>query len=82
MDHAINLTHDGILKIRIPEGFRINKVQVEVIGTDKTVDYESVVRCKDCKYYPMCIMSAPDGNWKACDDFEPKDERGDNHEND
>ena len=35
MDHAIKLTQDGILKIRIPEGFRINKVQVEVIGTEK-----------------------------------------------
>ena len=35
MNHAINITHDGILKIRIPEGFRIEKVQVEEIGTEK-----------------------------------------------
>ena len=35
MTHAINITKDGILKIRIPEGFRIDKVQVEEIGTDK-----------------------------------------------
>ena len=40
MDHAINITHDGILKIRIPEGFQINKVQVEEIGTEKRQLFE------------------------------------------
>ena len=30
--------------------------------------------CKDCKYCKECIMLYPDGNWKSCDDFEPKAE--------
>ena len=29
--------------------------------------------CKDCKFCASCIMSAPDGQWKSCEDFEPKD---------
>ena len=28
--------------------------------------------CKDCKYCKECIMSYPDGNWKTCENFEPK----------
>ena len=32
--------------------------------------------CKDCMYCNECIMSAPDGNWKACEDFEPKQKDG------
>ncbi len=29
-----------------------------------------MMTCKDCKYCKECIMSYPDGNWKACEDFE------------
>ena len=28
--------------------------------------------CKDCMYCNECIMSEPDGRWKACDDFVEK----------
>lgn len=28
--------------------------------------------CRDCADMRMCIMSAPDGRWKACKDFVPK----------
>lgn len=51
MTHSINLTHNGTLIVRVPKRYKVNKVRVEEIGTDKTVDYESVVRCKDCKYW-------------------------------
>ena len=34
MDHAINITHDGTLIIRIPKGYEVDKVVVEEMGTE------------------------------------------------
>ena len=33
-NHAINLTHDGTLILRIPKGYEVYKVVVEEMGTD------------------------------------------------
>ena len=31
--------------------------------------------CKECQFYPIyCQMGAPDGHWKACEGFAPKNE--------
>ena len=34
-NHALNLTHDGTLILRIPKGYEVYKVVVEEMGTDK-----------------------------------------------
>ena len=34
VNHAINLTHDGTLILRIPKGYNVDKVVVEEMGTD------------------------------------------------
>ena len=33
MNHSMNITHDGTLKIGVPKGFRVEKVIVEELGT-------------------------------------------------
>ena len=33
-NHALNLTHDGTLILRIPKGYEVDKVVVEEMGTD------------------------------------------------
>ena len=33
---------------------------------------DEVKTCRDCAHMRMCIMSAPDGRWMACEDFVPK----------
>lgn len=40
MEHAINLTHDGTLILRIPKGYKVDKVAVEEMGTDNSVEYQ------------------------------------------
>lgn len=35
--------------------------------------------CKDCRLSDVCIMAAPDGNWKACDDIVLKEELMDDY---
>ena len=39
MNHSMNITHDGTLKIGVPKGFRVEKVIVEELGTKKTTTY-------------------------------------------
>lgn len=39
MTHSINLTHDGTLILRIPKGYKVDKVVVEEMGTDNRVEY-------------------------------------------
>ena len=33
-NHALNLTHDGTLILRIPKGYEVDKVVVEEMGTE------------------------------------------------
>ena len=35
---------------------------------------EANLTCKTCADRALCIMSAPDGNWKACKDYRPSAE--------
>ena len=35
--------------------------------------------CNECKHKDGCIMSAPDGNWKACEDYERDCDHCTNH---
>lgn len=38
--HAINLTHDGALILRIPKGYKVDKVVVEEMGTENRKEYQ------------------------------------------
>ena len=40
VNHAINLTHDGTLILRIPKGYKVDKVVVEEMGTENRVEYQ------------------------------------------
>ena len=42
MNHSINITHDGTLILRVPRGYKINRVKVEEIGSDKEQYFDDV----------------------------------------
>ena len=46
------------------------KVDTPTENTNRPTDDGKT--CRDCADMRMCIMSAPDGRWKACKDFVPK----------
>ena len=39
-NHALNLTHDGTLILRIPKGYQVDKVVVEEMGTENRKEYQ------------------------------------------
>ena len=55
MEHAINLTHDGTLILRIPKGYEVDKVVVEEMGTDNR---------KKFVHMPTNISNYCDELWK------------------
>ena len=45
----------------------------EIIDFINGADEEYGLTCETCAYRNMCIMSAPDGNWRACKDYKQAD---------
>lgn len=76
MSQMINITHDGILKIKLPKGYKVNQIEVEESSVNssviKFVPYRKemkLITCGNCRHNGSYDTDCPISWPKDEDDF-------------